>query len=42
MAIPRYTSLAAPSLDSKVDPALIERMEKQMKEINELILLLCE
>ena len=42
VAIPRYTSLAAPSLDSKVDPALIERMEKQMKEINELILLLCE
>lgn len=41
-AIPGYTSLAAPSLSSEVNPELIERMEKQMREISELILLLCE
>ena len=38
-AIPGYTSLAAPSLSSEVNPELIERMEKQMREISELILL---
>ena len=41
VAIPGYTSLAAPSLSSEVNPELIERMEKQMREISDLILLLC-
>ena len=42
MAIPGYTSLAAPSLSSEVNPALIERMEKQFRELNDLILWACE
>ena len=42
VAIPGYTSLAAPSLSSEVNPALIERMEKQFVELNELILGVCE
>ena len=42
VAIPGDTSLAAPSLSSEVNPELIERMERQMREISELILLLCE
>ncbi|MBP3398416.1 MAG: hypothetical protein J6K75_01535 [Erysipelotrichaceae bacterium] len=42
LAIPRYTSIAAPSLSSPVNPELIGRMEKQMKEINDLILEVCE
>jgi hypothetical protein len=42
MAIPGYTSLAAPSLSSEVNPALIERMEKQFRELNDLILWACK
>lgn len=42
VAISGYKLMPVPDLYSKVNPVLIERMEKRMKEISELIVLSCE
>ena len=42
VSISGYKLISVPDISSKVSPVLIERMEKQMKEISELIVLSCE
>jgi hypothetical protein len=42
VAVSGYKLMPVPDLYSKVNPVLIERMGKRMKEINELIVLSCE
>ncbi len=42
VAISGYKLMSVPDISSKVSPVLIERMEKRMKEISELIVLSCE